>query len=95
MIKKNFLGAVLVGMFLASTSYAQDSTDQGNSSQGQGYGTEHSHRAPSQAAIDACSGKSVGDTCNYTNSKGENKSGTCANTSDQQLFCKRIRKTSS
>jgi len=43
MIKKNFLGAVLVGMFLAGTSYAQDATDQGNSSQGTGSGAEHSH----------------------------------------------------
>ena len=94
MIKKNFLGAVLIGMFLAGTSYAQDSTDQSNPPQGQGSGGEHSHRAPSQAAIDACSGKAVGDSCNYTNSKGEDKSGTCANTSDNQLFCKRVRKSS-
>jgi hypothetical protein len=95
MIKKNLLGAVLVGMFLASTSYAQDSTDQGNSSQGQGSGAEHPHRAPSQEAIAACSGKAVGDTCDYTNSKGEDKTGACANTSDgQTVFCKRTRKTS-
>jgi hypothetical protein len=89
MIKKNLLGTVLMVLFLAATSYAQDSTEQG-----QGSGGEHSHRAPSQAAIDACSGKSVGDTCNYTNAKGEDKSGACANTSDNQLFCKRVRKTS-
>ena len=96
MIKKNLLGAVLVGIFLAGSSYAQDSTDQGNSSQGQGSGAEHSHRAPSQAAIDACSGKAVGDTCDYTNSKGEDKTGACANTSDgQTLFCKRSRPVSS
>ena len=95
MIKKNLLGAVLVGMFLAGISYAQDATDQGNSSQGQGSGAEHSHRAPSQEAIAACSGKAVGDTCDYTNSKGEDKTGACANTSDgQTLFCKRTRKTS-
>jgi len=96
MIKKNLLGAVLVGMFLAGISYAQDSTDQGNSSQGQGPGAKHSHRAPSQAAIDACSGKAVDDTCDYTNSKGEDKTGACANTRDgQTLFCKRVRKASS
>lgn len=89
MINKNLLGTVLVVLFLAGTSYAQDSTEQS-----QGAGAEHSHRAPSQAAIDACSGKSVGDACNYTNSKGEDKSGTCANTSDKKLFCKRARKTS-
>ena len=95
MVKKNILGAVLVGMFLACTSYAQDATDQGNSSQGQGSGEEHSHRVPSQAAIDACSGKSVGDSCDYTNSKGEDKSGACANTSDgQTIFCKRSKSSS-
>ena len=34
------------------------------------------------------------DACNYINAKGEDKSGACANTSDNQLFCKRARKTS-
>ena len=77
-------------LFLAGTSYAQESSEQS-----QGAGGEHSHRAPSQAAIDACSGKAVGDTCDYTNAKGEDKTGTCANTSDgQTIFCKRTRKTS-
>ena len=96
MIKKNLLGAVLVGMFLAGTSYAQDSTDQSNPPQDQGTGAEHSHRAPSQAAIDACSGKAVDDTCDYTNSKGEDKTGACTNTSDgQTLFCKRSKPVSS
>jgi hypothetical protein len=91
MVKKSLLCAVLVGIFLAGTSYAQDPTDQGNSAQGQSSGEEHSHRAPSQAAIDACSG-----TCDYTNSRGEDKSGTCANTSDgQTLFCKRSKRVSS
>jgi len=96
MIKKNFLGAVIMVLFLAGSSYAQDATDQsGASSQGQGSGTEHAHHTPSQAAIDACSGKSEGDACDYTNSKGEDKSGTCANTSDgQTLFCKRSKKAS-
>ena len=94
MIKKNIIGAVLSVLFLAGTSFAQESTDQSNPPQGQGSGGEHSHRAPSKAAIDACSGKSEGDVCNYTNSKGEDKSGTCANTSDNQLFCKRARKSS-
>ena len=95
MNKKNLIGVVLAVLFLAGTSYAQDSTDQSNPPQGQGSGGEHSHRAPSQAAIDACSGKAVGDTCDYTNSKGEDKTGTCANTSDSQtIFCKRTRKTS-
>lgn len=94
MIKRILLGVGLVGMFLVGTSYAQDATDQGNSSQ-QGSGEEHAHRAPSQAAIDPCSGKAVGDTCDYTNSKGEDKTGACANTSDgQTLFCKRARKNS-
>ena len=89
MIKKNSIGAVLAVLFLASTSFAQESSEQGQ-------GGEHSHRAPSQAAIDACSGKAVGDTCEYTNSRGEDKTGACANTSDgQTLFCKRARKTSS
>jgi len=88
MNKKNFLSAVLVGMFLAGTSYAQDATDQGT-------GAEHEHHAPSQAAIDACSGKSAGDTCDYNNSKGEDKTGACANTSDgQTLFCKRSKPAS-
>jgi len=90
MIKQNLLIAGLMVLFLAGTSYAQESTEQG-----QGSGGEHSHRAPSQVAIDACSGKSAGDTCNFTNSKGEEKSGNCVNTSDQQLFCKRSRKSSS
>ena len=86
MNRKNTIGAVLSVLFLVGTSYAQE----------QGAGSEHAHRAPSQAAIDACSGKAVGDTCNYTNSKGEDKTGACANTSDgQTLFCKRSRKTSS
>jgi len=89
MIKQNLLIACLMVLFLAGTSYAQESTEQGQGSAG-----EHSHRAPSQAAIDACSGKSVGNACNYTNAKGEDKSGACANTSDNQLFCKRARKTS-
>jgi hypothetical protein len=89
MIKKNLLGTAVVVLFLAGTSYGQESTEQG-----QGSGGQHSHRAPSQAAIDACSGKAVGDTCNYTNAKGEEKSGTCANSKDNQLFCKRARKTS-
>jgi hypothetical protein len=81
MIKRNLLGSVLMVLLLAGTSFAQESG-------------EHSHHTPSQAAIDACSGKAVGDSCNYTNSKGEDKSGTCANTSDNQLFCKRVRKSS-
>jgi len=89
MIKKNLISVFLVVLFLAGTSYAQESSEQS-----QGSGQEHSHRAPSQAAIDACSSKSIGDTCNYTNAKGEDKSGACANTSDNQLFCKRARKTS-
>ena len=87
MIKKNLLSTAVMVLFLASISYAQDSAEQGQ-------GAEHSHHTPSQAAIDACSGKSESDACNYTNSKGEDKSGTCANTSDQQLFCKRSRKAS-
>ena len=78
-MKRNLLGFMLLGMFIASTSYAQE-------------GAEHAHHTPSQAAIDACSGKAEGDTCDYTNSKGEDKSGSCANTDDQQLFCKRARK---
>lgn len=78
MNKKNFIGGFLAVLFLAGTSYAQDA------------GTEHAHRAPSQAAIDACSGKSEGDACDYTNLKGDDKTGACANTSDgQTLFCKR------
>jgi hypothetical protein len=89
MIKQNLLITGLMVLFLAGTSYAQESTEEG-----QGSGGQHSHRAPSQAAIDACSGKAVGDTCNYTNAKGEDKSGACANTRDNQLFCKRARKTS-
>ena len=90
MIQKNLIGVILAVLFLAGTSFAQESSEQG-----QGAGGEHSHRAPSQAAIDACSGKAVGDTCDYTNSKGEDKTGTCANTSDSQtIFCKRTRKTS-
>jgi hypothetical protein len=96
MIKKNIIGAALAVLVLAGTSYAQESTEQGNSSQGQGSSEEHSRRAPSQVAIDACSGKAVGDTCEYTNSRGEDKTGACANTSDgQTVFCKRIRKTAS
>jgi len=91
MIKKNLFGVILAILFLAGTSFAQESSEQS-----QGGGGEHSHRAPSQAAIDACSGKAVGDTCEYTNSRGEDKTGACANTSDgQTLFCKRARKTSS
>jgi len=90
MIKKNFLGAVLVGIFLVGTSYAQDAPDQSNPPQDQGSDGEHAHHTPPQAAIDACSGKSAGDTCDYTNAKGEDKAGACANTSDgQTLFCKR------
>ena len=90
MIKKNVIGAIFAVLFLAGTSFAQESSEHG-----QGAGGEHSHRAPSQAAIDACSGKTVGDTCDYTNAKGEDKTGTCANTSDSQtIFCKRTRKTS-
>ena len=90
MIQKNLIGVILAVLFLAGTSFAQESSEQG-----QGAGGEHSHRAPSQAAIDACSGKTVGDTCDYTNAKGEDKTGTCANTSDSQtIFCKRTRKTS-
>lgn len=90
MIKKNIICTILAVLFLAGTSFAQESSEQGQSS-----GGEHSHRAPSQAAIDACSGKTVGDTCEYTNSKGEDKTGACANTSDDQtIFCKRARKTS-
>ena len=81
MIRKNLIGAGLMVLFLTGTSFAQESG-------------EYSHHTPSQAAIDACSGKAVGDSCDYTNSKGEDKSGTCANTSDNQLFCKRIRKSS-
>ena len=91
MIKKNLIGAILAVLFFAGTSFAQESSEQG-----QGAGGEHSHRAPSQAAIDACSGKAVGDTCEYTNAKGEDKTGACANTSDgQALFCKRNRPASS
>jgi hypothetical protein len=91
MIKKNLFGVILAILFLAGTSFAQESSEQG-----QGAGGEHSHRAPSQAAIDACSGKAVGDTCEYTNAKGEDKTGACANTSDgQTLFCKRNRPASS
>ena len=90
MIKKNLIGAILAVLFFAGTSFAQESSEQS-----QGTGGEHSHRTPSQAAIDACSGKAVGDTCEYTNSRGEDKTGACANTSDgQTLFCKRTRKTS-
>lgn len=97
MIKENLVGAVLMVLFLGSISYAQDATDQNSTApQGQWSGSEHAHRAPSQAAIDACTGKSEGDACDYTNSKGEDKTGTCANTKDQQtLFCKRSRKASS
>ena len=90
MIKKNLIGAILAVLFFAGTSFAQESSEQN-----QGTGGEHSHRAPSQAAIDACSGKAVGDTCEYTNSRGEDKTGACANTSDgQTIFCKRTHKTS-
>ena len=90
MIKKNLIGAILAVLFFTGTSFAQESSEQS-----QGAGGEHSHRAPSQAAIDACSGKAVGDTCEYTNSRGEDKTGACANTSDgQTIFCKRTHKTS-
>jgi uncharacterized protein (UPF0333 family) len=85
MIKKILSVGVLLFLLMGSI-YAQNATtDQ----KGSGH-----HWAPSQAAIDACSKKSQGDTCNYTNSKGEGKTGTCANTKDQKLFCKRIRKAS-
>ena len=50
MIKKNLIGAVLMVLFLASTSYAQDATDQSNPPQDQSAGAGHSHHAPSQAA---------------------------------------------
>lgn len=83
MVKKNLLGMVLVVLFFVGNSYAQDATDSGG---------EHRHHGPSQAAIDACSGKSEGDACNYTNLKGEDKSGSCTNTKDgQTLFCKGTR----
>ena len=82
MNRKFFLGVALMGILLGARAYAQDA------------GAEHEHHTPSQAAIDACSGKSEGDACDYTNSKGEDRSGACANTSDQQLFCKRSRPSS-
>ena len=96
MIKKNLIGAVLMVLFLAGTSFAQDATDQNNPPQGQGAGSEHSHHAPSQAAIDACSGKSEGGSCNYTTPRGKDRSGTCTYTQDKQsLFCKGSKPASS
>jgi len=81
-MKKNLFGVLLIGLLFTGVSYAQDA-DQGS-------GEEHSHHSPSQAAIDACSGKSEGDACDYTNSKGEDKSGACANSRDgQTMYCKR------
>ena len=96
MIKKNLIGAVIMVLFLASTSYAQDATDQSNPPQDQSAGAGHSHHAPSQAAIDACSGKSEGDSCSYTTPRGKDRSGTCTNTQDKQsLFCKGSKPASS
>lgn len=96
MTKKNLLGAVVMVLFLAGTCYAQDGTDQsGGTSPDQGSQTEQVHHGPSQAAIDACSGKSEGDTCDYTNSKGDDKSGACATAKDgQTVFCKRSKSSS-
>jgi hypothetical protein len=88
MFKKNLIGAVLMVLFLAGTSYAQDAPEQS-----QGAGAEHSHRAPSQASIDACSGKSEGDGCSFTTPHGKNVSGSCSKAKDgQTMFCKRVRK---
>jgi hypothetical protein len=97
MKKKNLLGVIFMGLFLATAAYAQDSTDQGsgtNSADQSSSGPSEHHHGPSQAAIDACSGKAEGDTCDYTNAKGDDKSGTCANSRDNQLFCKRTRTSS-
>ena len=83
MIKKNIFFACLMMLPLAGIAHAQDAEHASGN---------HAHRAPSQAAIDACSGKSEGDACTYTNPKGEEKSGACT-TTDEQLFCKRNRKS--
>ena len=97
MVKKSLFAAVLVVMFLAGVSYAQESTDQNAvSSQGQQSGEEHGHHTPSQAAIDACSGKSESDDCSFTTPRGKDVTGTCSKIKDgQTMFCKRARKTSS
>jgi hypothetical protein len=88
MIKKNLFGAVLMVLFLSSFSYAQNVTGPKSLSQNQGVVIKH-HK-PSQASIDACVGKSAGDSCGYTTHSGKIRSGTCVNPQDHKyLFCKK------
>lgn len=96
MIKNCFFTSISVIALFASVSFAQESTGQNSASpQGQGGQPRH-HHAPSQAAISACSGKSEGDACSFTNSRNQSVSGTCAKTQNSQnLFCKGALKTSS
>lgn len=49
-------------------------------------------KRPLQEAIDACNGKSEGDSCEFKNKKGEQLTGTCKNhkgkSEKKQLICK-------
>ncbi|WP_128700496.1 hypothetical protein [Candidatus Velamenicoccus archaeovorus] len=43
-------------------------------------------KAPPQEAIDACSGKAEGDTCQCRGPRGEEETGICVSTPDKKYF---------
>jgi hypothetical protein len=45
--------------------------------------------ATRKARLEACSGKSPGDACSYTNAKGTEVDGTCGTTKRGKLLCKK------
>src|SRR5437016_493265 len=86
---KNLLGAMVIALLLAGPVYAQNNPPSGDEPQGQGTQGEHKprhHRVPPKAAINACSGKSEGDACQFTTPRGKAISGMCHNTRDKKYF---------
>ena len=82
-MSKRILGLVLFIFLLMDTVYARDFMGQRGSSTGDQ--ESDSPLVPPQSAIDACTGKSEGATCQG----GEARSGVCNYTSDGKYFsCK-------
>jgi hypothetical protein len=86
---KNTLFFLFFAVCLTTTSYAADARDSSQNNtpppppQGEKKGPP---KAPPQAAIDACSGKNEGDTCECKDPKGKTESGICAYTPDKKYF---------
>lgn len=70
---------VIMGMIGIPAWLGAQAADRGQPQPGQGQ--------PPQEAIDACSGKNAGDTCEMTSPRGDKIAGTCEKVSDQ-LACK-------